>query len=725
MQRSWERSVDRAVLICAGFLATVQLLATTGALGTGDDRTRVALIVLMGSQATFGILCFVGARLRSPARLTGPALLAALAGLGAVALAGAGELPDFATHTLPANAIQTLQLVAIGFLTRPILATGLVLATCPLAVLSLRPSGLSTWAAIDEWILPAASSIAIIVVVGVLRGGAAYADALIARNRFESAAATAAANADLAVEEAHRVLHDEVITALRGIELNVPTVTRDQACRSALTALSRTRGEDPGGHTRAFASLSTSTGVAVRVRDEGWPTAPPPRVVEAMRGAATEALRNVERHAQATGAELLLDGAADHVSVEIRDDGTGFDTGLHHGFGIRESIVGRMAAIGGAAEVTSSPTGTTVRLMWPRPAGHDADDTTPSPLQHSAPAYLWVGVAPAVANLLLAIRHPGDHPALALTIWLAVTALLVIVARRLSDGAPPLRFVALATLTTLGLLVAGLAVAGNGALLSLDSWVLGYCGIVLTILAFEAPVLWSLGTLIVNLLLVAGWAALDPTLRPLEPVGSLGTVVLVIGTGILLGAALRRSVRIISEAEADRAAQQEERAWRAQRRRAREVHLVHLDSDVVPFFEALLDSTADDPAPRAAVLSAQCRDQLYLTQPLPEHTRTAARDARYRGVTLTIRTSTGHGQVPTAGWRALDAILAAAGPSHTVTVVPSRGSTASVRIVIVPPIEVGALPGAQISTDPAQMVVVVSTDRPTALSPDGSVGWTP
>jgi signal transduction histidine kinase len=53
--------------------------------------------------------------------------------------------------------------------------------------------------------------------------------------------------------------------------------------------------------------------------------------------------------------------------VRVTDAGRGFDVGAvsDHRRGIRGSVVERMAAVGGRAEVTSRPGRTTVRLEWP------------------------------------------------------------------------------------------------------------------------------------------------------------------------------------------------------------------------------------------------------------------------------------------------------------------------------------------------------------------------
>ena len=75
---------------------------------------------------------------------------------------------------------------------------------------------------------------------------------------------------------------------------------------------------------------------------------------------AAEALTNIERHARATRVSISLRTG----ELVIRDDGTGFDARTPgHGLrGMRE----RLAACGGELEVTSGPSGTTVRAGWSR-----------------------------------------------------------------------------------------------------------------------------------------------------------------------------------------------------------------------------------------------------------------------------------------------------------------------------------------------------------------------
>ena len=80
-----------------------------------------------------------------------------------------------------------------------------------------------------------------------------------------------------------------------------------------------------------------------------------------------EALANVHKHAEATGAHVRIEAQQRQVVVEIRDDGRGFDpTAEPPGhFGL-ESMASRAAEIGGLLTITSSPgIGTVVRVQVP------------------------------------------------------------------------------------------------------------------------------------------------------------------------------------------------------------------------------------------------------------------------------------------------------------------------------------------------------------------------
>lgn len=87
----------------------------------------------------------------------------------------------------------------------------------------------------------------------------------------------------------------------------------------------------------------------------------------ALREATGAALRNTVRHSGVHNAEVTVETRAGGVAVTTRDSGSGFD--LDHGqpgAGIGESIVGRMAEVGGTATIESRPgVGTRVTLWVP------------------------------------------------------------------------------------------------------------------------------------------------------------------------------------------------------------------------------------------------------------------------------------------------------------------------------------------------------------------------
>lgn len=83
---------------------------------------------------------------------------------------------------------------------------------------------------------------------------------------------------------------------------------------------------------------------------------------------AQEALTNIRKHASARSVHVQLFALGDEISLEIADDGIGFDTGnlaITPGFGVR-GLLERARGLDGWAEVSSSPgRGTTVMFTIP------------------------------------------------------------------------------------------------------------------------------------------------------------------------------------------------------------------------------------------------------------------------------------------------------------------------------------------------------------------------
>ena len=95
-------------------------------------------------------------------------------------------------------------------------------------------------------------------------------------------------------------------------------------------------------------------------------TEPAPRVRRALQEAANEALTNVRKHAGIPQTQVSISSTGGGVQVAIHDEGAGFDPTQRAGFGTDESIVRRMAEVGGWAEIESATgKGTRVTLWGP------------------------------------------------------------------------------------------------------------------------------------------------------------------------------------------------------------------------------------------------------------------------------------------------------------------------------------------------------------------------
>jgi signal transduction histidine kinase len=93
-------------------------------------------------------------------------------------------------------------------------------------------------------------------------------------------------------------------------------------------------------------------------------------VAEAITTATIQAVENALQHAAAAriSVALKISGETDSISVDVSDNGRGFRVSRvdRNRIGIQTSIIGRMRAVGGRAEVSSElGRGTTVRLVWP------------------------------------------------------------------------------------------------------------------------------------------------------------------------------------------------------------------------------------------------------------------------------------------------------------------------------------------------------------------------
>ncbi len=85
-----------------------------------------------------------------------------------------------------------------------------------------------------------------------------------------------------------------------------------------------------------------------------------------------EALTNVAKHARADSVRVAIGGSDEEVSIEVQDDGTGFDTATKTaGFGLA-GMRERVSLAGGTLQIVSGEQGTLVRVCLPVVASNGA-----------------------------------------------------------------------------------------------------------------------------------------------------------------------------------------------------------------------------------------------------------------------------------------------------------------------------------------------------------------
>ncbi len=219
-------------------------------------------------------------------------------------------------------------------------------------------------------------------VVVLLRRGARRADLALAEEaslRASTQARSAARSDEL---DQQRLLHDTVLATLTMV--GTGSITRDSTAlpeRAArdLDVLAGLRLHPTVA--RDVSPVQVPLDVALRTvvltphvglpaLDTEFDVPPldlPHEVVVALSQGVAEALTNVARHADTRAAQVTARRCGDGVVVEVCDGGRGFDPDavVSHRRGLRESVYGRMRAVGGSALAVSSPgAGTRIVLRW-------------------------------------------------------------------------------------------------------------------------------------------------------------------------------------------------------------------------------------------------------------------------------------------------------------------------------------------------------------------------
>ncbi len=444
----------------------------------------------------------------------------------------------------------------------------------------------------------------------------------------------------------------------------------------------------PGGLLERLDRL-VATHPSATLRTSGTASQLPELVEDAIVGATAEALRNTLRHAPGSNVTVHVQTNRKGVWVKVRDDGPGMSTDTRAGFGLTNSINGRMQEVGGTVSLSTAPfAGTEIGLNWyPRPENglHDAlRDMVGRPRQLVA-----LFVLPLIlASWYLVLFYGLDDGSKAVTLSVALIATALAVAVVSAAGTPWVHPVGALNLIAAPMLnVIALLNAGDGALLGFRGWSVGLTGNVAIAMAASLPAAWPLATA-AAISASSTWVAMnDPTISPSDTLGAILQPVFFTLAGVLVAQTLLRAWRSTTLAFDDA------RHSRAQALLA-EVHAIAQDEQADRLGEdlgAFLASAADDldlndPEVKreAAVLAARVRDELEQPGAWPPQVRHALDEARRRGAVVTVRSNT-----PTP-WPAqvhclMTALLAQATTQRLTITIRAGNDSINVRGVVDPP----------------------------------------
>jgi len=188
--------------------------------------------------------------------------------------------------------------------------------------------------------------------------------------------------ADSRVEEARareefaRTLHDGVLQTLAVIQRRSDDTALVELAREQERDLRDFIGNGPTGDADLVTAIrAAATSIErhhdlrvdlVLVEAPRPVSGPQAAALNALAGAAAEALTNVAKHARATSVTVCIDRGDDGGTlVTVNDDGTGFDPATTpEGTGLARSVRGRLDDVGGTARIRSKPGRGTELTLW-------------------------------------------------------------------------------------------------------------------------------------------------------------------------------------------------------------------------------------------------------------------------------------------------------------------------------------------------------------------------
>ncbi|GAA2774336.1 sensor histidine kinase [Saccharopolyspora taberi] len=270
-----------------------------------------------------------------------------------------------------------------------LVAVVLLTATVIFAQLRLAPR----FEVVDVLVPPAVAAMATAVFLELRREGERRQELIdqLVRTRGELAQAQREAGIGWERERLAREIHDTIAQGLSSIRLLLQAAEREDASGEHVRRASEVaedslaearrfvRGLAPAALTRqsladALRELAERTaaesGMEVRFEAVGEPLPTPEDVDAALLRVAQGALANVREHSAARVAGVTLSYLDDAVTLDVRDDGTGFDpaapgSDADRGYGI-SGMRARIEQLGGELAVESRPgEGTAVAATLP------------------------------------------------------------------------------------------------------------------------------------------------------------------------------------------------------------------------------------------------------------------------------------------------------------------------------------------------------------------------
>lgn len=467
------------------------------------------------------------------------------------------------------------------------------------------------------------------------RVATATAKALDARTR-----ATAAASRSLARQRLDGLIHDKVLAALmlagRGRASEASGLALDALVHLAPEAAGGDSGNEPDSLT-VIKEHAGGLGLRLMLEADDWPGG---QSGEALRAATCEALTNVSRHSGAGAATVRAGWRGQVFVAEVVDRGAGFDpTTIPPGrLGVRERIVGALAAIGAEARIESRHGQGTRVIMSAVPTtihelGTDAESVVGRTLLAAAPV-----VAAATAGAIVAgtrfLDKSWSEP-LAITGMMVVPVLAVLLALTPARS----RTWIMAVLATVGTWAALLANVRDPATLDWRFWFVGLFDVHLGIIAARRDIRMALMVIgAANALGVGVWLARGESNFWVPLFGNtFQCVAWAIGMGWFARASRRAAAKVSQQMVLT--AEAEEAVARASALQAEiTARQGGLDADVMPLLARIATGAplAAPEAQRCHELEAATRDQLVAGSVLAPELVAAIADARGRGCRVSI-----------------------------------------------------------------------------------------